>query len=94
MAKLAIDRASGRARPVAAVFALAGASLFELGAKGSGGMNVWPIVGIAAVLLAAFIASKFVRGDPYYDRNASNDRRESGPAPWGGDGGGDGGGWT
>lgn len=51
----------------------------------------WPLVGIASVLIVAFILSKLVRGDPYYDRNAGRDQRDRGGAPFpGGDGGDDG----
>lgn len=83
-----IDRMASRTRPAFAVFAVAGASLLAIGAKGTGGVNVWPVVGIVAVLLVAFIASRLVRGDPYYDQHASRDRRDNGAIPWsdGGDG--------
>lgn len=64
--------------------------LAALHLSGQKGMNFWPLIGIVSVFVAAFIISKFVRGDPYYDRNASRDRRESGPAPYpAGDDGGD-----
>lgn len=66
---------------------------------GQEAFNVWPLVGILAVFAVAFIVSRFVRGDPYYDRNAGRDRRDSGgaPVPFDDDGGGDGngnGGWS
>jgi hypothetical protein len=82
-----LSRNLKRSPSALAVLALAAASLFETGAKGPG--LFWPIVGIATVFIVAFIISKFVRGDPYYEQNASRDRRESGPVPWGdgGDGG-------
>lgn len=81
MTKLTLDRVPPRAKSALAAFALAVASLFELGAKGTGGMNIWPVVGIVAVLIVAFLASRFVRGDPYYERNAGRDRRDSGATP-------------
>lgn len=65
------------ALPLAAV-------LFATGAKGPS--ILWPILGIAAIFIAAILIARFVRGDPYYDQHASHDRRESGPAPFSGDG--------
>jgi hypothetical protein len=87
MTELIAQRHLKRAPSAFAMLALAAASLLETGAKGPG--LFWPVVGIASVFIVAFIISKFVRGDPYYEQNASRDRRESGPVPWGdgGDGG-------
>jgi hypothetical protein len=89
MTELILSRKFKRTPSALAVLALGAASLLETGAKGPG--LFWPIVGIATVFIVAFIISKFVRGDPYYEQNANRDRRESGPVPWGGGDGGDGG---
>jgi hypothetical protein len=72
--------------PVAVITSLAAAA---------GGPGIfWPIVGIASVFIIAFVLSKVVRGDPYYERNAGRERRDVGgaPMPFGGDSGGDDGG--
>jgi hypothetical protein len=91
MLKLVSKRRFGAAPARFGAFALAAMSLLETGAKGPG--LFWPIVGIAAIFVVALIIARFVRGDPYYERNAGRDRRDSGPVPWGGgDGGGDDGG--
>lgn len=84
MTQQELRRSSG-ARSVPAVLALAVASLFALGAEKTGGTNVvWPIVGIVAALIIIYVVSRFVRGDPDYEKNAERDRRDSGAVPWSG----------
>ena len=65
-----------------AVAALSGAAFTATGGDGMPAI-FWPFVGIVLILGIAVVLSRVVRGDPYYDQNASKDRRDAGPVfPW------------
>lgn len=90
MINLVTHRPRGAAPARFGVLALAAASLLDTGSAGPG--LFWPIIGIAAIFVVALLIARFVHGDPYYERNAGRDRRDTSPVPWGNDDGGDGGG--